>query len=556
MKSKKVIVLILVILLILMTGGGAFAYIYLKTDMLKSDREIFIKYFSNIINEDGFIDKRINAFSEKKEQSQYENSGTIKVNVQYPDKDIEKIIEKVNKMTINFTGKVDSVNQKVEQNVDIDYGNDVVFPIKYKQDGNEFGLQPTKILKKYVAVRNENINELAKKFGVDIDSDNIEISDIEKQIEFTDDEKEKIKEIYLPILEQNLTDEKFSSIKTEQGIKYTLELNNEQIKEIINNVVEATKENTLIIDKINQTMSEYYPEGEKIDTSILDDINIDIPNLKLSLIQVDKKIKQIIIESGEMIISIEKKESTNSLSYNIKYDMKEEKTETDSIIFTENPTLNQVNAYLNIQYKGLETLSEVQKNYDFGFEIIQDDGSMKYDYEVDTNTIFGTDIHIEPFEESKIIVLNDYDETDVTNFMEQLTTRILQLNKTQMEELGLKEEENPILYTNPITMLGIMIYNMANESTNDINFEQQEIQAFNKKFIEYTGENVNGLEVNSLLKTVQMNNLYSAGTEAHFIKITLDGNEFVGEADVTKTYIVEAIYDEEGYVSEIKVTTK
>lgn len=236
--------------------------------------------------------------------------------------------------------------------------------------------------------------------------------------------------------------------------------------------------------------------------------------------------------------------------------MKEEKTETDSIIFTENPTLNQVNAYLNIQYKGLETLSEVQKNYDFGFEIIQDDGSMKYDYEVDTNTIFGTDIHIEPLEESKIIVLNDYDETDVTNFMEQLTTRILQLNKTQMEELGLKEEENPILYTNPITMLGIMIYNMANESTNDINFEQQEIQAFNKKFIEYTGENVNGLEVNSLLKTVQMNNLYSAGTEAHFIKITLDGNEFVGEADVTKTYIVEAIYDEEGYVSEIKVTTK
>lgn len=561
MKSKKIIVPIIIILIILLMAGAAFAYVYTATDILKSDRELFFKYFEQITSEDGFVDKKIDSYNEKKKQTPYENSGEVTVDVQYPDEEMNKIIEKVNELAINFSGKIDSVNQKVEQNIVVDYGNGISFPINYRQDGNTFGLQKDELSKKYIAVRNENLKQLSTNLGagdVSIIPDTIEFSKIAEDIKFTDEEKETLKQIYGTVLEQNLLDENFSSIKTEQNVSYTLELNKDQVKNIVIKMLEATKQNTLIIDKINDFILAQNENAEKIEVTVIDDIIADLtdmPNLKLILIQADKELKQITIQLDESKISIKKSKVSDSLSYNVEAELTEKVEETTNSLFEQtSSTPTQYNMYFNVQYKGLELLSTVQEKYEFGFETTNNEESMKYDYEINANNVFATNISIGTLDETTAVFLNDYNDTQVTNFLAQVGTRLAQINKNQMTELGLNEYENPLLYTNPITMLGVMVYNMASESINNVDLSQQEKSAFNNRFLPYAGENKRGSEVNALIKTVQNNSLLSSGTEPHLVKVTLDGTEVLQNVDSSKTYNIEAVYNEEGYITEMKVT--
>lgn len=568
-KGKKIIVVIIILLLLLLIVGGAFAYVYVATDIFRTDKEMFLTYFAQLTSEEGFLDKRINEFYEKKTQNAYENSGEITVDAKYPDEDFDKVMNKVNDLAIRFSGKVDSLNQKVEQNIEVDYGDDVTLPINYRQDGNKFGLQTDELSKKYIAVRNEDLQQLVTNLGIE-DAEIPAVFDLTeetKDINITDAEIEQLKQIYTPILQENLTEENFSSIKTEQNESYTLELNNEQIKNLVIKMLEATKQNTLIIDKINEIMLTLDPDAEKIDVSVIDDIIedingediADIPNLKVTLVQSNKVLNQIIIQLGESTISIKKSIATDVLSYNINCDVSETMNSTieaNSLFADETSEPGQANAFVNIQYKGLDTLTNVQENYEFGFDITNSGETMKYVYGINTNTKFYDIVSIDELDNSVAIFLNDYDETQLTPFLTQVGDRLAAINKTQMEELGLEEYENPLLFSTPVTILGLIVYNMAAETVDSVEaFASYEISAFNEKFTPYVGEEVRGSEVNAMIKTVQNNSLSSAGTEGHWVKVTLDGAEISENVDSTKTYNIEAVYDTEGYVIEMQVTT-
>lgn len=60
-----------------------------------------------------------------------------------------------------------------------------------------------------------------------------------------------------------------------------------------------------------------------------------------------------------------------------------------------------------------------------------------------------------------------------------------------------------------IISLGIVVYNMASETMESVNFSEQEITAFNDKFTQYEDEHVRGSNVNALLKTVLDSNMKS-----------------------------------------------
>ena len=277
MKSGKKIIgaIIIIALILLLMVGGAFAYIYIKTDIFKTNKELFFTYFAQITAKDGFLDQRIQQFNEKKSNTPYENSGKITVGVEYPDDSMDKIIEKVNDLSIRFSGKTDALNQKVDQKIEIDYGNDVIFPVNYRQDGNKFGIQTDKLSKKFISIRNENLEEFVENLGgesaASIPNKIFSISElIMEEIVFTEEEKSQLNQIYGTILKQGLLEENFSSIKLEQSESYTLELSNEQLKNIIIKLIETTKENTLLIDKINELILTQDAEAKTIDDSVLD----------------------------------------------------------------------------------------------------------------------------------------------------------------------------------------------------------------------------------------------------------------------------------------------
>lgn len=594
MKSGKILVTIIVILLVLLLiGGGAFAYIYLATDILKSNKQLFGEYFAQITAEDGFIDNRIADLNKKKSQNPYENSGEITVEVDYPEEMIETdIIDKVNDLVIRVDGKVDSVNQKVEQNIEVDYGNDVILPINYRQDGNKFGLQSDELAPKYIAIRNENLNEFLQKFGVEIDMQEISnsIEDIEEEV-LSQEELEQIKQIYLPYLQQHLLEENFSSIKTKTNESYTLELNGEQLKNIIVKILELTKQNTLLLDKVNEIMLQQDAEAEKIDTTAIDELikeinqyeSSAIPNLRITLVQSDKMLNQIIIQLGECTISIKKSNIESELNYNISFEMKEEQEEiqadTDSTLQLDNTKENensiisefevepngsigdmaesmQINLYFDIKYSGLDSLTNVQEKYEIGFNAnMEEQLTLGYNYKINSNIEFAESVSTEILDETNALFLNDYDEAQLTPFLTQVGTRFLTINKNQMAKLGLEEDENPLLYSTPIG-LGIMIFNMASEEIGDtVELNNYEIQQFNSKFTGYEGDEISGLDVNIMIVTVQNSNLSYQEGNGNLVKVTLDGIETTERVEVSETYTVQAVYGESGFITEMKITT-
>ena len=79
--NKGLIIACIVCFIILLCAGGAFAYIYVATDLLKSNQELFFQYLSQVMDEENsFFDKNIDTYFAKKEQTPYENSGSIRVN--------------------------------------------------------------------------------------------------------------------------------------------------------------------------------------------------------------------------------------------------------------------------------------------------------------------------------------------------------------------------------------------------------------------------------------------------------------------------------------------
>lgn len=584
MKSgKRICVVIFILLILLLLASGAFAYVYLATDLLRTDREMFFKSLSQMTSEDGFINKKIIDLNEKKKQSPYENSGKITFDIEYPEDELENVIDKVNDLTINFSGKTDLVNQKVEKNIEVDYGNNVIFPVSYKQDGNKFGLKIEKLSKQYIALKNENLDEFLEKIldaedSMSSSSARIEgLSDIVKtyseiieKMKFTEEEKTKIGEIYEPVLREYLLDEYFTSSKMGETESYTLELTGEQIKNITIKLLEATKQNTLILDIINERVAEIIPEAEKIEASVIDEMIEDlneediseIPNLKYTLVLNNKMLNKIITQSGESQVSIEKNEQDNKLSYNISYNLKEEQKDNNSFS-EENAELGKVDIFFKAQYENLDSLGNVKENYEIGFDIEEDGQSMKYNYKIDTNTEFKDSISIEKLDETIAIFLNDGEKEQVKSFLTQVGTRILEINKNQMEQLGLKEYENPVLYTNPITILIIMNLDMASEQIQQSHLSEYEIQTFNNKFLIYEGESVTAAEINALMHTVSNNNLSTELEDESdkYVKVTIDGNEIdltnsTYSIESGKIYRVEAIYNVDGYVSEMKITTK
>lgn len=63
-----------------------------------------------------------------------------------------------------------------------------------------------------------------------------------------------------------------------------------------------------------------------------------------------------------------------------------------------------------------------------------------------------------------------------------------------------------ILLSILIISLGIIIFTQAQDTINSVNMSEQEIMAFNNKFIPYQGESVRGSQVNALIQAVASNN--------------------------------------------------
>lgn len=535
-KMNMLVILIIIILIIILVGGVAFAY--LATDLLKSDKELFFKYIVQIADsEKGFIDNNINQYFEKKESTPYSNNGLIDVNI--TSENGQERYESTNNFNISFSGEIDKVNSKISQNISLNYSDSVNFPISYKQINDTMGLQTDYVGNKFIAVETNQLNNLSEDLATSIESTTSNMNKLQEttKIQLSEEEKNHINNTYIASLEQQLNEDNFSKVTESDLNGYRLTLTGEELKSVLINLLETLKEDQTTLDKLNEYLKVQNTSNtinaediDKIIESINNDSELAENQVGITVYSKSGKTAKLTIAIQDATISIEKFVENNQPKINISYEKSGEEP---------------IKIILGATFEGLTDMQTVKENYTVELQY-QSNGAMTYQYQLNNEINFLESSNIEEFTADNTMILNNYEEVQVSNFLEAVEERIVEVNRQQMEDLGLEENENPIKYIIP----SLEIYSEAMGTSNQVTTKMSEIEisSFNNKFEVYTGTNQKGATVKGLLSTIALNN-QSQDEDRQITEINFCGEEYEAseqnivfikeDVDLEKNYRIE-----------------
>lgn len=560
-KNKKIIIAIIVFAVLILAVGIALAVV-----LKNNNKEEFFKYASQIFDsENGFIDNKIEKYNQKKSSESFENTGKITVNV--PTDDIDSKTANVinNSFNISFMGNVDEPNQKIEQLFKINYDKDNSFPILYKKVEDVQAVKLSKIMKKYLGMDFSEDNQLSS-IGIDTNMLN--------SFEFTAEEKEKIKNEYLPILKNNVEEKNFSKVSTSDASGYVLEIQNDKLQEILVKILDKLKED-------NQLLAKFNIKANWIDM-LINNLKLNDGKTSITVYHKDKKLNRIIIELDNIKLDIKKIELEDELSYDINV--------------TSSNNNNDILAKVVIGFSGLNSLENVNETYSLGIDL----NGNSYTYNIENSVNF-TDVEIKDFKENELVDLNKMSQENLAKNMQTIIERFNAINIELMEKASIKPEN---FWNNFVPKFNTSANiddeddeddedeanelltdkddkeeeeetseedkeekteseeNKENDSSKKTSesdglasaFSETEKKTFNSKYTAYEGDEVKGSNVKTLIMQIIANNM---ADEERQIKVTgdvkLTGNEVPESLDTSKTYAVTFKKSDDGYVNEAKI---
>ena len=612
-KSRGLLITIIIIFIIILLLVGGMAYLYFFTDMFKSNKQLFFKYTSQIVqSENGFIDNQLMQYFQKKNSTSYENNGEITFDVSIPN--MEENLKLGNDLNIIFTGKEDPSNTKSERVISINYSDNVNFPLTYRKTNTVTGIQTEYIGSSFVAVRNdEEISELG------------DINNLLKlqNLEFSNEEIQKLKTTYFDNILNTLDDSKFSTLTEGNLTGYRLTLTGEELKNVLVQILNALKTDTDTMHKLNELL-----EGIEIDTRLnensIDDVIESIndsewnQDIEMTVYASGGNLSKVLVEIAGNTLTMNKEGNNQDMTYTISLNTTEQDvsavvtakysglnsdnvTETyeltlegmygeteilqqareaqdtvaissekeniqllittvktnkiaageDSSQISDTDVEEELSSGENEAYADMRLEKETDTTFNITFVstgdrfVIDNTGKIIEEpeeqttnttstntsentashnkYSITNNVQFKDSVEIEDLTEENAVILNDQDNEYVTNLMNAIQERIVEVNKVQMEELGVSENENPMQYLIPTLFA-------TNQATAEI--DEQAVNAFNAKFELYQSTNTKGATVKGLLTTIQNNNETEGNNKIE--EINMDGEEYeVTEQDIT-----------------------
>lgn len=520
-KSKIIIILIIIVILVIILASLGIAYF--ATDLFKSNKTLFAKYAGQIADENqGFIENALQQYNEKKQSNTYSDKGTFSVNASANSSTTN--LDNVNKFNVTYTGQVDTTNSKSEQNVSINYSDSVKFPVNYKKIGNKIGLQTDYVGSKYIGIESDKMEKLSldtntiNSSEAEQTSSNVDINEIKDgttelknilQNPFSQEDIVNIKNNIISIMD-GISDSKFSNINDSNGKGYKLVLSGDDLKNVVIQLLQKLSQDKETLDKINEYLQNQGNSNkltatqiEKEITNITNNSDFDNETLELTVYKKNGKTNKFIIKIEDLEIDVEKNNSNNNIEYNVVVDV--------------NYNNEKMKISLKTVYQGLETMQQVNENYELSIENSQN----TYIYHL-TNVIdFTQTKEIEDFTSDNSLILTDYDKDVVSNFLVQVGQRIQEVNSTQMAQLGIEESDNPILHLIP--SFGTYSDIISNMNTSQIN--EQDVNTFNQKFELYESTNLGGATVKGLLTTINLNN-ESQEENRKIEEINFNGQEY------------------------------
>ena len=270
-RKKRRMIIIISVILVLLIILTAFLIVYINTDMFKSNKTLFEKYFSKNVENVNQIYTSLASktdYENSLEQNKYTVNTQINVNntenIGTTEENTDNVI---NQLKIVADGQVDIANQYEYQDMNLYKNDESILELEYIKDENLYGIRFTELFQQFLLAENSNLQELFSNLGYSQEQvANIpnEISLDLSQIQLSDEEKTTFSNRYLEIIKNNLADKTFSKEenqnieidgKSVQVNEYSVTLTKEQLNNLYLAILEQLKSDDIILGKLDGLQS-------------------------------------------------------------------------------------------------------------------------------------------------------------------------------------------------------------------------------------------------------------------------------------------------------------
>ena len=263
-RKKRRTILVLIILVVILIIAGIFTLLYLRTDLLKSNKTLFVKYIGQTTSHlQGYINKVSESdYKSRLEQSKYTTDTNIEIN--YSDGELteeEASQNPINNLQINITGNVDKISNYRYNDIKLNQNDEEVAELEYIKNGSTYGIRFADLFRQYLLVDDNNLADLLEKLGYNSEeSGNISNSlELENSISNVLQQSNQVIEIDGNNYTTNA---------------YTLTLTKEQMYDFYLEILNEMKEDEIILSKIENldaVLNTYYVAlGQDKDYTLVD----------------------------------------------------------------------------------------------------------------------------------------------------------------------------------------------------------------------------------------------------------------------------------------------
>lgn len=285
-RKKRRFLLFLIIFIILVIMASAFAFLYVKTDMFKSNEMLFNKYSQQLIDNTKEMIKQENMEELNQTLENNKLDKITKMSVQYSENGDKS--SEINNINLNIDGQKDQNENYDYKNIKLANGEEKLMEAEYLQEKNNYAIKLDGI-KQYIVSSSEEDN-LIKIIGEIADLD------IKSLANISEDEFNQLKEKYINIINSNIKNQSYSkkkgvslkiNDKTYDTNAYILTISKEKFNDIYVKVLEELKKEDIILNKISDIDNQINDCYKAIDSTAQS-------NLKQEYIdKIEEKIKNI-----------------------------------------------------------------------------------------------------------------------------------------------------------------------------------------------------------------------------------------------------------------------
>ncbi len=522
-RKKRIAVKISVALILIIVLIAVLVVLYIKTDMFKSNQTLFSKYTMQLFDNMNVIFDE--AYMEQVKEIIDNNKLTFETTATLNYTESGEDLNPINNLQINILGQEEKTSGYNYKDITLSQDEETLFGVEYMEDNQVAGVRLNGI-RQYVSTNIESENEIYKLYE-------FIHTDISELLKISTAEWNALKEKYLPIILEDITNANFSKqsgVALEiDGTQYTANAYSVTItKEQFNNIYiqlleELEKEEAILskIESVDNTINRYHDllqdgkvsnmkqefiDGIQNEIQTIQNSNIGNNERTISVYEANGVAISLLIDTEENSIGLDfiQKEGMNfvNLFGNEKIEEGEEENSFDVSIEKNVSTTDEL---INVKYRivedGEETTNECNtntkiegSNINSNINLTRSVGENILDVQIETVAN-----SVDDFKDKEELIENE-NNIIIENLNDEQKTTV----RSTIEE-NVANQVNVILQVISLDDINQMLINLKleEEELDDLSNEgivtEVERNRFNSTFELFEGENISKERVEELI---------------------------------------------------------